>query len=388
MANPIQHGIFVTESADTAPALNTVSTAVIGIVVTAPNADPAQYPLDTAVPIYDIDAAIGAVGVGGTAATVLQAISDQTRAPVVMVRVTEGGDPTATDAAVIGDTVAGKKTGMQALLASEAQTGLKPRIIGVPGLESQATTAALVIVAQKLRGMAYAAAIGEDTAAAITYAANFSARELMLLYPDFIATGSDGSAVQSFGAARALGLRALLDQTVGWHKTISNVAVQGVTGLTKDVQWDIQDPTCEANLLNGAGITACVRTTNGFRFWGNRTRSSDPNFAFESATRTAQILMDTIVGGLVWASDQPMTPSIAKLLIEQINSEMSSLIRQGFLIGGKARFNATLNPSDQLAAGKLAIEYDYTPVPPLENLGLTQRITDTYFADFGTAVGN
>ena len=28
------------------------------------------------------------------------------------------------------------------------------------------------------------------------------------------------------------------------------------------------------------------------------------------------------------------------------------------------------------------IDFDYTPVPPLENLQLNQRITDRYFADF------
>jgi phage tail sheath protein FI len=28
------------------------------------------------------------------------------------------------------------------------------------------------------------------------------------------------------------------------------------------------------------------------------------------------------------------------------------------------------------------IDYDYTPVPPLENLAFTQTITDSYFADF------
>lgn len=384
----IQHGIFVTESAETAPALNTISTAIIGAVVTAPDADPTMFPLDTAVSVPDISAAIGVVGKTGTAATTLQAIADQTRAPLVLVRVTEGADQSATDAAVIGGTIAGKKTGMQALLAAEAQLGLKPRIIGTPGLETLASTTALAIVAQKLRGMAYAAAIGADVAEASTYAENFSARELMLLYPDFIATGSDGNPAQSFGAARALGLRALIDQTQGWHKTISNVAVAGVTGLTKDIQFDVQDAGSEASLLNNAGITACIRSPLGFRFWGNRTRSDDANFAFESATRTAQVVMDTIVQGLMWANDKPVTPSLAKMLIEQINGLGANLVRKGQLLGFKARFNPASNPADQLAAGKLVIEYDYTPVPPLESLGLIQRITDAYLADFAAGIGS
>ena len=41
-----------------------------------------------------------------------------------------------------------------------------------------------------------------------------------------------------------------------------------------------------------------------------------------------------------------------------------------------------------LAAGKAWIDYDYTPVPPLENLLLQQRITDRYLVDFAKAVQN
>ena len=38
-------------------------------------------------------------------------------------------------------------------------------------------------------------------------------------------------------------------------------------------------------------------------------------------------------------------------------------------------------------AGKLYIDYDYTPVPPLENLMLRQRITDRYLVDFANRIG-
>ena len=39
-----------------------------------------------------------------------------------------------------------------------------------------------------------------------------------------------------------------------------------------------------------------------------------------------------------------------------------------------------------LKDGKLYIDYDYTPVPPLENLLFQQRITDRYLADFAASV--
>ncbi|MHA6717905.1 phage tail sheath subtilisin-like domain-containing protein [Sphingomonas sp. RS6] len=383
-----QHGITITEVNTGTRSLASVATAVIGMVVTAADADADAFPLDRAVLITDPEAAIGDAGTTGTLGSALRAIADQVRCPVVIVRVAEDVDDDAQTANVIGTTTAeGIKTGMQALLAAEAKLGVKPRILGCPGLDSQAVTAALAIVARKLRGMAYAAAIGGDASAAIAYRANFTARELMLLYPDFYAAdATSGAAVISYGVARALGLRARIDQEQGWHKTISNVPVDGVIGLTKDVQFDIQDSGCEANLLNGAQVSALVRAGSGFRIWGSRTCSAEPLFAFESATRTAQVLLDTIGNGMLWAIDKPLRPSLAKDIVETINGELRQMKLAGQILGGKAWFDATRNPVDQLAAGKLQIDYDYTPVPPLENLGLSQRITDSYFADFAAAV--
>ncbi|WP_081008427.1 phage tail sheath C-terminal domain-containing protein, partial [Vibrio alginolyticus] len=60
--------------------------------------------------------------------------------------------------------------------------------------------------------------------------------------------------------------------------------------------------------------------------------------------------------------------------------------RQGYLLGGQAWFDAELNRPEVLKSGKLYIDYDYTPVPPLENLMLQQRITDRYLVDFAERV--
>ncbi len=381
------HGITITEVTEGAAALVTVATAVIGMVATAPDADPTVFPLNRPALITDMDAAIEKAGANGTLASALRAISDQVRAPVVVVRVAPGADTAGTNTAVIGGTVNGLKTGMQALLAAEAQVGVRPRILGCPGLDTQAVTTALVVVAQRLRARAYAAAIGADVAAAIDYRKNFSARELMLLWPDFMAVNGAGQTVTSTATARALGLRARIDQEQGFHKTLSNVPVGGVVGLTKDVQFDIQDAGTEANLLNAAQITALVRTGGGYRFWGSRNCAEPESpFTFESATATAQVLLDTIAGGMLWAMDKPLRPSLVKDIVETINGKLRELKSAGQLIDGRAWYDPAKNSTATLKAGKLVIDYDYTPVPPLENLTLTQRITDSYLADFAAGV--
>ena len=386
----MSHGITITELTEGTRALVTVATAVIGIVATAPDAQGGVFPIDRPVLITDINAAIGAAGASGTLRRALRAIADQVDTPVVVVRVAPGANAAATDSAEIGTTVDGLKTGMQALLAAESQIGVRPHILGCPGLDTQAVTAALVTVGEKLRAMVYASARGVDAAAAIAYRANFGARHLMLIWPDFVALDADSGAqanrMTSWATARALGLRAQIDQQQGFQKTLSNVPVAGVLGLTKDIGFDVQDPLCEANILNNAQITTLVRTSSGYRFWGSRTCSPDPLFAFESATRAAHILADTIGTGMLWAIDKDIRPSLVKDIVETINGKLREMVRAGQLIGANAWYDAAKNTSATLAAGKVTIDYDYTPVPPLENLLLNQRITDSYFADFASAV--
>ena len=384
------HGISVTEVASTRRTIATVATAVIGLVATAPAADAAVFPLNTPIKVTVLSDAIAAAGATGTLKAALEAIADQVRTTVVVVRVAPGADAAATELAVIGADVNGLKSGMQALLAAEAQIGVRPRIIGAPGLDTEDVATALAVVAKRLRAMAYAAAIGANRVEVAAYRENFDQRELMLIWPDFTAPlGADGDPAPTSAVARALGLRAAIDQTQGWHKTLSNVPVAGVEGLTKDVQFDIQDPDCDANILNAAQVTTIVRLAGDLRFWGNRTCADpDSDFTFESATRTAQILGDSIVAGMLWAMDKPLTPSLAKDIVDEINAKFRELKREGKILGAVAEFRADKNPVDSLKAGQLVIGYRYTPVPPLENLGFEQEISDEFFADFAALVAN
>jgi len=356
--------------------------------VTLSGGEAEPFPLNTPVLITDISGAIGDAGDSGTLPDALDAIGDQVNTPIVLVRVEEGVDEAEQDTNVIGTTTAaGKKTGLQALLAAEQNLGVKPRIIGAPGLDSENVTAEAIVIAQKLRAFVYASCWNCATIEeAILYRNGFGARELMLIWPDFVAFDVNTGTVDSAQAvARALGLRAKIDQTIGWHKTLSNVAVNGVTGIDKDVHWDLQDPNTDAGLLNANEVTTLIQR-EGFRFWGSRTCSSDPLFAFENYARTAQILADTIAEGHMWAVDKPTHPSLARDILEGIRAKFRELKNLGLIYDGDAWLDPEINTEDTLKAGKLYIDYDYTPVPPLENLMLRQRITDRYLVDFASRV--
>jgi phage tail sheath protein FI len=185
------------------------------------------------------------------------------------------------------------------------------------------------VLARKLRGMAYARAIGETNAAARAYRAQFGARELMLIWPD------SSAKVAGDAVARALALRAAIDETVGWHKTISNVTVAGITTVTQDVHYDLLDNATDAGLLNDADITTIIRTSAGYRFWGNRTCAADDQgqYAFESAVRTLYALQDVIAETFSPFFDQPMTVGLVKDLLETVNARFRKYTLKGWVMG-------------------------------------------------------
>lgn len=386
MPSDYHHGVRVVELNDGVRPIRTIETAIVGLVATASDADAAAFPLNTPVLVTDVLSAIGKAGVLGTLAPTLDAISDHGSPACVIVRVEEGADEATRNTNVIGTvTAGGQYTGMKALLAAQAQLGVKPRILGCPGLDTQAVATEMVALAKKLRGFTYLAAHGAETKeAAVAYRENFGAREAMVIWPDFKAWNGTTTAVAP-ATARALGLRAQIDEEIGWHKTLSNIEVQGVTGISKDVYFDLQDSSTDANYLNEADVTTIIRR-EGFRFWGSRTCSADPLFAFENYTRTAQVLMDTMAEAHFWAVDKPLTPALVKDIIEGVNAKFRELKALGYIIDGSAWYDESANTNVTLKAGKLYIDYDYTPVPPLENLLFRQRITDRYLADFASQI--
>lgn len=381
------HGVRVVEINEGTRPIRTIATAIIGLVFTADDADADFFPLDKPVLITSVRNALSKAGTTGTGAKAFDAIADQTNPIIVAVRVAEGVDEAATNVNVIGDNATGAYTGMKALLAAQTQLGVKPRILGAPGLDTAAVATELVSVAQELRAFAYVSAWGAATKEeAVAYRDNFGAREVMVIWPDFMSFDTVAAETNvTWATARALGMRAKLDKEIGWHKTLSNVPVNGVTGISKDVSWDLQNPATDAGYLNANEVTTIVRE-GGFRFWGSRTCTIDPLFAFENYTRTAQVLMDTMAEAHMWAVDKPLNPTLARDIIEGVNAKFRSLKAQGYIVDGSAWYDEDANDEVTLKNGQLYIDYDYTPVPPLENLMFRQRITDRYLADYAALI--
>lgn len=387
MPTDYHHGVRVVEIDEGTRPIRTVETGIIGVVGTAPDADASLFPLNEPVLIIGSRtkaAKLDTAGNGqGTLPGVMDAIFDQIAPLIVVVRVDEAAAENEQISNIIGTVDAtGHYTGLQALLAARTKLGVKPRILGAPGFSHHQPIAdELGSIAEKLRAFAYAdtpATIAEE---AVAHRNFFGNKRLMLMWPGWkVWDVPSAGYLHQPASARALGMRAKLDNDIGWHKVISNIPVNGVSGLTADVDWDLQNPATKAGYLNASEITTMV-VQDGFRFWGSRTCSGDPKFAFESAVRTGDVLADTIAEAHMWAVDRPMSQVLISDIIEGVNAKFRELKAHGYIVNAECYLDPELNTKESLEAGKLWLDYDYTPIPPLEQLGFYAHITNKYLVE-------
>lgn len=376
------HGITANEYTEGVRSISDISTAIIGMVCTAEDADAKVFPLNTpifATSAYDL---LAKAGTKGTLAKSLDAIVDQADAQVVIVRVADSKNTEELKANVIGTAEGGNYTGLKALRRAKAVTGFTPKILGCPELDSQDVLTELVGVAQATRAFAYGSAGGNpDITEVGNYRKNFGQRELMLIDNEFMAFDPATKKTETAATiARVLGARAKLDKNVGWHKSISNTEINGVSGLKFARSFDLLDKNCDANTLNNKDVTTLIRE-DGFRVWGNRTCTNDSMMAFEVATRTAQIIQETIASAFMWALDKPMHPSLMEDIIMAINAKLAQYVNKGYILGARVFIDKTLNTSETVQAGQFTISYEFTWVPPLENMVFNQHVTDTFFVN-------
>ncbi|WP_342627577.1 phage tail sheath C-terminal domain-containing protein [Nguyenibacter vanlangensis] len=174
MANNFLHGAEVQTVSDGDTSVQVTSTSIIGIVGTAPFADPTQFPLNTPVLVNGNNTAlIGALIANAQATdidvgTLPQAIADmldELTPAVVVVRVqavsTNGAQtPASYDPATIPNVVGGldangNALGVHVLLNAESVTGYRPRLLCAPGWTHQTTAGAVLNVAATQGGSGY-----------------------------------------------------------------------------------------------------------------------------------------------------------------------------------------------------------------------------------------
>jgi phage tail sheath protein FI len=153
MAEQFLHGVEIVQVDTKWRPIETVKSSVIGLIGTAPNADPVKYPLNTPVLMLGNRYQSADFGSTGTLKDALDAIYDHIGAWVVVVRVAEAETLDQTFANIIGSYQA--RTGVHAFYKAGPDLQVIPRILIAPGFTSQRMTGGVTQINVTAGGTGY-----------------------------------------------------------------------------------------------------------------------------------------------------------------------------------------------------------------------------------------
>jgi len=384
MPEQFLHGVEVVEIDSGPRPIQTLKSSVIGLVGTAPNADAEVFPINTPVLIAGQRTLAAKLGEGGTLPAAMDDIFDQAGAMVVVVRVDEGLNDAETLSNVIGgvDAQTGQYQGIQALLGASSDVHVTPRILIAPEFTHHAAVAnELLSVAERLRAVVIADGPNTNDSEAINYRQLFVSARLYLVDP-WVRVWDTQTNVEVVRPAsgRVAGLLAKSDSERGFWYSPSNQELRGLMGTARSVDFALGDANARANYLNENEVATIIQK-DGFRLWGNRSCSLDPKWAFLSVRRTADMINESLLSAHLWAVDRNITKTYLDDVLEGVNAYLRHLKAVGAIINGKAWADAELNTPDNIAQGKVYIDFDFTPPFPAEHIVFRSHLVNDYLSE-------
>jgi len=386
------HGVEVVELTQGVRPLQTVRSAVIGLIGTAPNADAAVFPLNEPVLISGSRSKAALLGDGGTLKPAMEAIFSQVGATVVVVRVAEGADEAATITNLEGDSTT--KEGVWAFLKSESTLGISPKILCAPGYTHQCTltpgsevantvVAQLVSIASGSNGVgdrlrAIVVADGPNTTQADAQAyADLHVSDRLYVVDPWVKTSASTTLPAS---AFVAGVIAKSDAERGFWYSPSNRIIQGIVGTSRAVGFFLGDENAEANILNENDVATIVRE-GGFRLWGNHSTTTDAQYQFLSTRRIIDMVNESVMRAHLWAVDRCITRTYLQDVSESVASYLRSLETRGAILGSRVFIDPDANSATDVSNGQVTIDFEITPTYPAERVRFRSILTNGFLVN-------
>jgi phage tail sheath protein FI len=166
------------------------------------------------------------------------------------------------------------------------------------------------------------------------------------------------------------GVYARTDQERGVHKAPANIGLLGALGIDQRLTDRIQGPLN----LEGVNVLRVFPGDAAVKVWGART-TVDPDvtdWIYVNVRRLLLYIEQSIQQGIRWAVFEPNNQTLWRALQRTIGDFLTGIWRDGGLFGAKAsdafqvRIDDSLNPSSEIALGRLHIEILVAPVRPAE----------------------
>jgi phage tail sheath protein FI len=202
-----------------------------------------------------------------------------------------------------------------------------------------------------------------------SFAGLFSDTRLALYYPWVSAAslGPNGGNILLPPSSFVAGLYAYTDITRGVHKAPANVVVQDALGFELSIN------TAQQDVLNPRGIN-CLRQFpwGGFRVWGGRTLSSDPQWQYVNVRRYFLYLEHSLASSTSWVVFEPNGQALWSAVATTVSDFLYNEWREGHLFGATpaeaffVRCDMTTMTQADLDDGRLICVIGVAPLYPAE----------------------
>ena len=387
------HGIeHVNTPADVVP-VNDIVTAVIGLIGTADKGDTNVLALCKNA---QDDAAFGTKGTIPEALKAIRLHDTTSGSALVFVVKVKAADEEITPADIVGEVKeTSERTGLQLFETAQSKYGFEPMIYIAPRYSALgAVKQELVAITEKTEAMAYIdTPDGWGFKQAIESRGNGGEFATLkqgqkLLFPHVLIPNPEYNPdAEEPGekylnvpiSAYAAGLRAKIDLIEGWHVSSSNHAYTGIEGIDVPITFALNDKTCEANLLNAAGITTVVNMFgNGLVEWGNYTTgypgTTTPE-AFECVRRSRMIMKRSIsMACAAFLDVKQVKQADIDLVRNTVNQYYNKLMSEGKIVYGQCFYDKAKNPVSELAQGHVTFTNVWTPAVPMQRMTFDHQI--------------
>jgi phage tail sheath protein FI len=293
---------------------------------------------------------------------------------VVLAGGSDGTDHPTEDAYKGSDNGPGQRTGIQALIDIDEVS-----IVAVPGITSQVVQDALINHCETLKDRfavldpaPKAGSQAPDLNDIQTQRQNYDTKYAAIYYPRILVRDPlTDTNIPIPPSGHILGIYARTDIERGVHKAPANEVVRGIAGFELTInkgEQDILNP--KPNNINV--LRDFRKSGRGYRVWGARCITSDPDWKYINVRRLFIFVEESIDEGTQWVVFEPNDEPTWARVRRTVSNFLTNVWRDGALQGSKpeeaffVKCDRTTMTQTDIDNGKLIMEIGIAPVKPAE----------------------
>ncbi|MGM6736602.1 phage tail protein [Vibrio parahaemolyticus] len=367
IASFVHNGISVV-SHPAPPPMGPLGGIVLGVVGTAPDADP-LLPKNSPIRIANLGDAAKLDIAGTERGTLWRTCYEIFRlvsVPIYAVIVEDAADPADTVNNVIGkvEAATGQRTGIQAL----ADCMETPTHISAPGFNTKAVADSLAAMGKRLFAVPVGDGPNTNDQAAVDYSKSLGGEgtgyDAFYLVDPQVSVYSQAAKGNVYFSAAAIALSCFA-RVKAWESPAKGGMGALIDGTARTIDYNIMDKSTNGDLLNRHGVSYFARTSmGGFSLIGNRCVMG--RFVSQVGLEYA------IIRKLAKTAQRAMARNLSKSFMEQeinkLNVWLKSLQADETIMGAQVYLHPTLNNVENYRNGEWHIAIKYHGYSPNEHM--------------------